>query len=544
MGLGRLVGRWAIGPWLLVGGLVASVGILPALTIAQEPTGVPQEQNQPPAELPLTIGSESDTATATAPIAEEPRAITPSPTSMPPTLETSQTVAPTGDADRARTTSEIPTQIIVLGGEALPRPESTSEPIPNSDTLSALSTAGHLSLSEGGEQSITLAYTVTSPRVATSIHVDLRHEGGIPATAWWLRGQAGGSRWATGGGAIELVENQTLSPGASFGVTVVVTAPSELNAEQTVSLHVSSTITTPIGTVESAVGGDTPVASLTATPNVPALVVEADTGLTGADFRLSCLPEAIASTIGVPVDVRCSLQASDALGERVVTLVEIEVAGPHGWTVSGAGTTTGSTGTVIRAESSHDFAFTVTPDGCDADSGAVTVSTLLAPEGGEAFPGPPAELPARVSAPFSQPPAVDVSPLVFGTARITGDGYEPLTGSLTLTLTSGDPECADVPGMWVLQVSTDGLYHADTGDLIPAAALTYRGVTPVTSAAGALVSVDAGVPLGPGPVTIAHLVSAGRVDGTWTVHFTLDPPDDKPPGVYRGTVTFTIVNET
>src|SRR5690606_37865295 len=108
--------------------------------------------------------------------------------------------------------------------------------------------------------------------------------------------------------------------------------------------------------------------------------------------------------------------------ERVVTLVEIEVAAPHGWTVSGAGTTTGSTGTVIRAESSHDFAFTVTPDGCDADSGAVTVSTLLAPEGGEAFPGPPAELPARVSAPFSQPPAVDVSPLVFGTARITGDG--------------------------------------------------------------------------------------------------------------------------
>src|SRR5690606_24986596 len=155
------------------------------------------------------------------------------------------------------------------------------------------------------------------------------------------------------------------------------------------------------------------------------------------------------------------------------------------------------------------------------------VSTLLAPEGGEAFPGPPAELPARVSAPFSQPPAVDVSPLVFGTARITGDGYEPLTGSLTLTLTSGAPEGADVPGMWVLQVSTDGLYHADTGDLIPAAALTYRGVTPVTSAAGALVSVDAGVPLGPGPVTIAHLVSAGRVDGTWTVHFTLDPPDDK-----------------
>jgi hypothetical protein len=183
------------------------------------------------------------------------------PTAIPPTA-IPPTVTPT-DSGIAAPTATVATE----AGEITPPLDPTPTPVPsptspplNTDSLISISGPGPFPLEQAATQTLSYTYLVTTLRTATSLHAELRHADGSLATAWWLQGQAGDSSWSSNGGVIDVAEYATRTPGASFTVTFIVTAPAEVTEPESVSLYVRGTASSESGDQETGVGGQAAVA--------------------------------------------------------------------------------------------------------------------------------------------------------------------------------------------------------------------------------------------------------------------------------------------
>ncbi len=114
--------------------------------------------------------------------------------------------------------------------------------LPNTDSIAG--GADPAALNPGQQATFDFTYTVTTYRTGTHIVADLRHGDGSIAYGWGISAQAGGGAWAGGDAVVEVGEWGSLEPGTAFTVTVIVTAPAGVDAEQSVSLWVNSTAPT------------------------------------------------------------------------------------------------------------------------------------------------------------------------------------------------------------------------------------------------------------------------------------------------------------
>ncbi len=239
----------------------------PALIEVVEPT-VPSPTSEPT--LPAPTPEPTVLAPAPEPtlIPEQPTPTQePVPTSAPPTLQAEVTLAPS----------------------STPPAESTMAPSPtvNTDSLIPSGSLDSVSLGPGEAHSLGFTYVATTPRTATTIHVELRNADGSVATAWWLQGQAGGSAWVSNGGVIDLGEDLALTQGSSFPVTLIVTAPAEVTHQEGVSLYLRSIASTEAGDVETGVAEASAIAMFQSVPAVEASGVSPSS--VTADGTLDCI---------------------------------------------------------------------------------------------------------------------------------------------------------------------------------------------------------------------------------------------------------------
>jgi hypothetical protein len=483
----------------------------------------------PFASMPMTANVQDlgDTGTpiaADAPVIDGPAApegLIVEPTQIPP----EPTPEPTSE-DIQPAPTDVPT-------ETPPTPiPPTPTPLPNTDTLSAISPVDPVTLQQGESHTLELVYAVTTPRIATVLHAELRAADGSLATGWVLAEQGTSGT----GPAFDKTESNSVTVGSSFAILLSVSAPPEVITNETVQLHIRSTEVMDAGETATPVTGDTPLMTIT--------VVPPPTPVT-ADFALSCDTSIVAAAVGEqPVTVTCTVTGLESLGEREATLSQVVVTAPAGWDVSGAGTIlTLNPGTVIGTGSGYDASFSIAPVACDATSGSVTITSELLYLGVETVTGPAASVEAKLIAPQPSMPQVDLSFLGFSGAVWNGSDYAPATGTLAMTITpTGTSACPAPHDIWALQVSTSGLY-ADGDSAIHAESITYLGTQSAAEAPAGLEPVASDIPLMPGqPVTVAYVEGSAGTGGTWNAQFLLTPPDDVPPGTYGGEFDVTIIS--
>jgi hypothetical protein len=287
-----------------------------------------------------------------------------------------------------------------------------------------------------------------------------------------------------------------------------------------------------------------PVTATLAATRIVNLVPTAD------DFGLTCIPDAITADVGdEPIEVVCTFSGKTSLSDRVITLTQLLVTSPEGWTMSGEGTVSGSTLTLtpdqsLGTGSAYNFSFFLTPTACDTVPGTVTISSAFTYEGSGPFNGPGFSLLANTSGILEMTLSAGGRSLDFGTSYWNGTEYSAARGALAMTIYgSSGGACPSTAGNWSIQVSTDGLYKEDTYEQIPADAITYLGTQSNLDVPNGLVPVNADIPLTPGATTtIANgdeLIGAGA---TWSPTFQLNPPNTAPTGLYVGSITIEIVN--
>ena len=98
----------------------------------------------------------------------------------------------------------------------------------------------------------------------------------------------------------------------------------------------------------------------------------------------TCGPDPIVASVGGDaIEVTCTVTGEDTLGDRAVTLTQLAIAAPAGWTVTGDGTVSGTTLTITPSASRsapvtvYTFSFFLTPDTCETAPGTVAVSSAV-----------------------------------------------------------------------------------------------------------------------------------------------------------------------
>lgn len=104
---------------------------------------------------------------------------------------------------------------------------------------------------------------------------------------------------------------------------------------------------------------------------------------TAADLQLTCSPASVSAPVGSTQTISCTYSAKSSLGSRQITLSQVKVPAPAGWTItSPVGTVAGSTLTITpntiisysaTAPHSYSFSYTITP-GCTASTTAQTTN--------------------------------------------------------------------------------------------------------------------------------------------------------------------------
>jgi hypothetical protein len=417
------------------------------------------------------------------------------------------------------------TETGVVEGGPLATATVVPPPIPNTDTLAATSSTEPAALEPGQSQQYTFTYAVTTPRTGTSIVADLRLSDGSPAAGWTIAAQAGGGDTASGDARVETGEWATLAPGTSFALTVTVTAPADVTADQTVSLWLASTATTERG-VEAGVEAVAPLATATVVPPPPAPTAE--------DLTLTCEPSAVAAAPDGETDVTCTITS---ISETPVTLNAIDVPARDGWTITSETADIDNAGIAISADQPYAFTLTLSPS-CDASAQALDVSTTVIIDGQD-VPGPTTSVDVALSpeTDVTVPPAVQAQSLDFGAMTWDGTGYGAARSEMTITLGGSGSTCTSSESNWSIQVSSSGMIGA-SGATIPPNAISYIG--PSGDAPAGVAPVAGSLPLSPTGTTIATV--SGDIDGetAFGVTFELTPPTDTPPDAYTGSITVTV----
>lgn len=444
-------------------------------------------------------------------------------------------------------------------------------PIPNTDSLMATSSTEPVTLDPGGTQQYTFSYNVTTPRTGTSIIADLRLPDGSPATGWTIAAQAGGGEAATGEASVTVGESATLTPDTAFAltITITVTAPVEVAAEQTVSLFVSSTATTAGDDVEIGIAGDAPVSSVTVAPPPPSMDQRAD-GAQGTVVLAAVAGQydiAVQDQAGNPLTGACytvAFQTSLDLGLvgtvlnllGLTTVVENLVNGLENRTPidscgGGSETPTGVVSGLVTSLSNLTLGLGLTLDGLLQ---AITITPQITPTvHPSGYDSPPAiggvtsftlytfhysgvESTITYTALPPCGPTASAGSIDFGTSHWDGIAYPPVTGDLAITVTATGESCAGLPAGWSVRVQPSAL--TGDGGTIPATDMDFIGFVgdPIPQYLTAIPrsSFDSSQFVS---IATTEESSTFPADGvTWQAQFSLDPPDDLPPGGYTGDI--------
>lgn len=548
--------------WLPVAGNANEATPEPEMLISQPDVSVAQ-----PTSEPLPTAMPTDVPPTPVPTAVPPTEIpTPVPTEVvpptqAPTVEPTPTTAqaaPTGEPTpspeptRDPGTTSTPESTVAPNEStpaSSPTPTPTPSPTANTDTLTILIDPASTILAPDDVQELQLAYSVTTERTATSLHMELRLANGRPAPGWSLMLRPEEN---AGSPTVDLVDATALIPASSFGFTLLIVAPTDVTAEHTVSLYIRSTVTMASGE-QPALRGDSPIVTLTVRP-VPTPVVEepVEPQATPAapEVSLDCSADEAASAVDGRVNVSCSFQATSSLPGRAVSLSQVTVSPPPGWTVAPDGSPGDDLlvlepGVALADGETYRLDFSALPATCDAETGPISVHSTLSPGDGVTVEGPTTTIDALVLPSPSVLPAIDISGLSFGMSERTDGQYGAVTGTLAITIGSSEPTgCETVASGWSVQVGTSGL--ASTGRdpaLIPAESFTYLGSHSVSSAPAGISPLDADIPMTSGQMTtIAFSDGAPASGGTWNAVFQLTPPGDLPAGSYEGGIDVVIIN--
>lgn len=222
----------------------------PATSIEVQPTAVPTLPPPPPTAIP-TQPPPPPTAVPTLP-PPPPTAVPtvpPAPTAIPPTQAPAPApakVAPQPVVSKPEPTATVaPTATL----EPSPTPSPTAVPSPtpsptaivwtNTDSLVMVDSATSSTLKPAAYATVTVRYGVTTPRVSTVIHAELTGD----TRGWSLSSPTLGDADAVATTAV-WTQGSVVQPGTSFDLPIVVTAPANVTADQTVSLHLWSVANT------------------------------------------------------------------------------------------------------------------------------------------------------------------------------------------------------------------------------------------------------------------------------------------------------------
>jgi hypothetical protein len=218
---------------------VSALVLMPVVAIAQDST--------PPAEASVNVPAEQP-APEPSPIVEAPPVVDAPPVVVePPVQETPVTEPP----DVPVLAEQIPT-VAQEPSDAVPTPEmapteitaptaTVVAPTPteriwvNTDTVALNSGAAALSLGPGESRTITLVYTVTTPRTSTTVSADL-----AGATDGWRIDSAGLPDANPAASQTTWTNVSAMTPGTLFEIPFTIVAPSILYSDQSVMLRVWS----------------------------------------------------------------------------------------------------------------------------------------------------------------------------------------------------------------------------------------------------------------------------------------------------------------
>jgi hypothetical protein len=275
---------------------------------------------------------------------------------------------------------------------------------------------------------------------------------------------------------------------------------------------------------------------------------------TASDLALNCTPNPNPATVnaGQPVTVDCTYSAVSSLGTRTVTLSQITVPAPSGWSIaSTVGTVAGTTLTInpnapisyneapAQAQS-YAFSYTLTPD-CTASTTNqnVAITSQFTFNGGSATAG--AAFTGQVARTDASALAISLqTPSALGWTQPFSFTANTVTGSIVYRLTASG--C----GGWNVQVSaSDLIYSGDNnGTAIPAAnlQLTSAGSPAVVTGSGTGVTAQpASGPMSPTSPKKVLAADIGSGIGSYDqqLHFSLEIPANTRVGSYKSTIFIT-----
>jgi hypothetical protein len=268
---------------------------------------------------------------------------------------------------------------------------------------------------------------------------------------------------------------------------------------------------------------------------------------TAADLLLSCTPATVGKAVNQPQTISCTYSGRPSLGVRQVTLTEIVVPMPAGWSISSeAGTVTGSTLTLrpnavisysATTPQSHAFTFEVTPS-CTSSTTNQPVSITSRFAFGTASGIAGATFPAQAARTASAPLTVSVQGNSLAWNQPFDLSSTVMQGTLRYRVVAAS--CSG----WNVQVSASSFAYAgpNNAPAIPAThlQLTTSGVPIVIAGSGNGVTTTGATGSIATPKKVLS-APAGVGVGTFeqTLSLTLTVPARSLAGTYTSTITMT-----
>lgn len=589
-------------PWFhtrrlpLVLAILLVVGLLgPHFVAAQTADGTPEADTIPA----QTQSSADDTESQNDGPQESPQEELAEPVQEgAPTQQPIQEEAPVQQPEEQSAPQQQPTQIAPTQQPAptdAPIVEPTARPI-NTDGISADNVPDGVVLQQGQSLQLDLTYYVTTPRLGTTLQAELQGGDG-----WLIQLGAGGS-WSGSGTAVSATEAGTTQPNGAFGVSLIVTAPTVVTADQTVSIWLSSTSQAEDGLVEQGIAASGPLAYVSATPPPPALDPAQTPTATASPTELStgpsdpapgptagpaknedatptapmaspeaprapartmanaisvaaavgtlsvtCTPDSKTVAAGINVTYSCSFSqnvdpgsGNEQTASNLYVKTEFSVNTPNGWTIT-------SLPSVSRPEyvKTGSFTLSVTP-GTSAQSGEyllVITATEIRGKLNDTSTWMPG-LSATAKVKITVIGLCSSAPTISGVSGTEFGTYawngNGYTGGQSASATLTVSGCAS--SSWSVATTTNGMKRpGDASYPIAASNISYTGTSNITGCTSACTG-GTSTTLNAGPTVLSSTSQTSNTTRSATVSFAMTPPSSAPTGVYEGTITFTLTS--
>lgn len=361
-------------------------------------------------------------------------------------------------------------------------------PILNTDWLQVAGESS-LSIPSGGSAEISLAYTVTTPRVSTTLHVELLDEAGNPAPGWTL------SPGST------VTDTSALEPGMTFSTSVTVLAPAFVEVSHVVSLVVWSDATIPDGSEAGVTRQVVASVAVAATPAEPTLECES-----GGEGQFTC---------------RTDPDRPDVIEGSLL------ISGPPGWTFRANDAPVPESGLIDLAavmESatlSEPISILATYEARCADFSQSHMATIRAHYHYQNVDAVVVEAIVPVQPPPQEPvtPSVSMQALDFGVLRWDGSSWGSSEADSTVVVSREG--CGDLGAFDVYLEVVEAAPGLEP--VLISARTSGTGIVPGTSASS----------LSNGPVPIAHATSDFTGVGEIVLGFYLEPGLDAQVGTHQ-----------